>query len=183
MAVSPPVEIYLGAPLNKVMENFMFVRACYVLRKSRRSISFFAAGLTAVQNTTRSLPLPVLILFCLFAFTSGRVLAQATTFAGNAQHTSSYALPQKKKKKKKTTKINYKNPPLSHIMPPSFYTKKNGPGPKKTPSKGLGTLSTPTGHSISRTTPSTQISTLPRGPYPQERLPLALTMHCPAVRL
>src|SRR5882724_5601959 len=50
---------------------------CWVLRKSTGNISLFVAGLFC----------------CLFAFTSGRVLAQALTFAGNAQHTSSYSAP------------------------------------------------------------------------------------------
>ena len=76
----------------------MFVRACYVLRgiprKGRGRISLFVAGL----------------FFCLFAFTSGRVLAQATTFAGNAQHTSSYAAPaQNLNTIKWTTNIDFNN--------------------------------------------------------------------------
>jgi hypothetical protein len=76
------------------MENFMFVRASYVLRKSGCSINFFVAGLFC----------------CLFAFTSGRVLAQATTFAGNAQHTSSYAAPaQNLNTIKWSTNIDFNN--------------------------------------------------------------------------
>src|SRR6266850_3936275 len=51
--------------------------SCWVLRKSRCGIGLFVVGLYC----------------CLFASTSGRVLAQATTFAGNAQHTSSYGAP------------------------------------------------------------------------------------------
>lgn len=54
----------------------MFVPASQVLRK-RISVSFIGAGLFC----------------CVFLFTSDRALAQAVTFAGNAQHTSSYAAP------------------------------------------------------------------------------------------
>ena len=73
----------------------MFVRARAAVRKS---------------SFTRSLPLPVLILFCLYAFTSGRVLSQVTTFAGNAQHTSSYAAPaQNLNTIKWTTSIDFNN--------------------------------------------------------------------------
>src|ERR1700694_1848360 len=94
------------------MESFMFVRTCYVLRNGKCGISFFDAGLAVVLNTTRSLPrlVGVLILFCLFAFTSGRVLAQETTFAGDAQHTSSYAAPaQNLNTIKWTTNIDFNN--------------------------------------------------------------------------
>ena len=72
----------------------MFVWPCWVFRKRRCGITFFVAGL----------------FFCLFAFTSGRVLAQATTFAGNAQHTSSYAAPaQNLNTIKWTTSIDFNN--------------------------------------------------------------------------
>jgi hypothetical protein len=123
VAVSPPVEIYLGARLNKVMENFMFVRACYVLRKSRCRISFFIAGLFC----------------CLFAFTSGRVLAQATTFAGNAQHTSSYAAPaQNLNTIKWTTNIDFNNTgALTHYGPPLITAGNTVLVPVKTASDGF----------------------------------------------
>jgi hypothetical protein len=39
---------------------------------------------------TRRFSLLVISFLCLFAFTSGRALAQAPTFGGNAQHTSVY---------------------------------------------------------------------------------------------
>lgn len=75
----------------------MFVRACvprYVPRKGRGRISLFVAGLFC----------------CLFAFTSGRGFAQAITFAGNAQHTSSYAAPaQKLNAIKWTANIDFNN--------------------------------------------------------------------------
>jgi len=72
----------------------MFVWPYWVLRKSRRGIGLFVAGLFC----------------CIFAFTSGRVLAQATTFAGNAQHTSSYAAPaQNSNTIKWTTSIDLNN--------------------------------------------------------------------------
>jgi Big-like domain-containing protein len=55
----------------------MFVPGSQVLRKRACGVSFFSVGL-----------------FCgLFLFSSARVLAQAVTFAGNAQHTSSYPAP------------------------------------------------------------------------------------------
>ncbi|MEK6337042.1 MAG: Ig-like domain-containing protein [Acidobacteriota bacterium] len=53
----------------------MFVRAIHVL--SKYSLSLFVAGL----------------FYCVFAFASGEVFAQAVTFAGNAQHTSNYPAP------------------------------------------------------------------------------------------
>jgi hypothetical protein len=59
------------------MGNFIFVSASNVLRKNRYCISVFVVGL----------------FLCLFAFTSQPVLAQVSTFAGNAQHTSIYAAP------------------------------------------------------------------------------------------
>jgi hypothetical protein len=74
----------------------MFARAFYVLRyaKGRCRISLFIAGLFC----------------CLFLSTSGRVFAQATTFAGNPQHTSSYPAPaQNLNTIKWTTNIDFNN--------------------------------------------------------------------------
>lgn len=44
-------------------------------------------------NQRGSLVLGSLLVCCLVVISSVQVLAQATTFAGNAQHTSSYAAP------------------------------------------------------------------------------------------
>ena len=66
----------------------------WVLRKKTCNISLFVAGLFC----------------CLFASTSGRVRAQAVTFAGNAQHTSSYSAPaQNLNTIKWTTSIDLNN--------------------------------------------------------------------------
>lgn len=66
----------------------------WVLRKKTCTISFFVAGLFC----------------CVFASTSGRVWAQAVTFAGNAQHTSSYSAPaQNLNTIKWTTSIDLNN--------------------------------------------------------------------------
>lgn len=59
----------------------MFVPTCHspcraLPTKSRLRYAFFVAGL-----------------FCLLAFASGEVFAQASTFGGNAQHTNSYPAP------------------------------------------------------------------------------------------
>jgi hypothetical protein len=53
----------------------MFVRAIHVL--SKYSLTLFVGGLFC----------------CVFAFTSQAVFSQAVTFAGNAQHTSTYPAP------------------------------------------------------------------------------------------
>jgi hypothetical protein len=70
----------------------MLVSASYDLRKG--SNQFFVAGLFC----------------CLFVFASGAAFAQATTFGGNAQHTSSYAAPaQNLNRIKWTTSIDLNN--------------------------------------------------------------------------
>jgi len=70
----------------------MLVSASYDLRKG--SNRFFVAGLFC----------------CLFVFASGSAFAQATTFGGNAQHTSSYAAPaQNLNRIKWTTSIDLNN--------------------------------------------------------------------------
>lgn len=50
-------------------------------------------GVSPASPPIRRLSLVAIVVFCLFTLASNRALAQSTTFAGTAQHTSSYAAP------------------------------------------------------------------------------------------
>jgi len=74
--------------------EFRVNRVYKVFGNSRYCLGIFVAGLFS----------------CLFAFTSGPVFAQATTFAGNAQHTSNYVAPaQNLNTIKWTTNLDFNN--------------------------------------------------------------------------
>lgn len=75
---------------------------------------------------------------CLFVFTSGRVFAQATTFAGNAQHTSNYAAPaQTLNTIKWSTSIDFNNTGLAHYGSPLVTTSNTVLVPVKTAGNGF----------------------------------------------
>ena len=100
----------------------MFFQAQNVLWNSRYCLSFFVAGLFS----------------CLFAFTSGPVFAQATTFAGNAQHTSIYVAPaQNLNTIKWTTNIDFNNTALAHYGSPLVTAANTVLVPVKTASNGF----------------------------------------------
>src|ERR1700687_157213 len=101
----------------------MFFWPCWVLRKSRCGIGLFVVGLFC----------------CIFAFTSGRVLAQATTFAGNSQHTSSYDVPtQNLNTIKWTTSIDLNNSgALTHYGSPLVTASNTVLVPVKTAGEGF----------------------------------------------
>ncbi|MEK6280215.1 MAG: Ig-like domain-containing protein [Acidobacteriota bacterium] len=100
----------------------MFVRAHDVLWNSRYGISLFVSGLFC----------------CLFAFTSGPVFSQATTFAGNAQHTSIYTAPaQNLNTIKWTTNIDFNNTTLAHYGSPLVTAANTVLVPVKTASNGF----------------------------------------------
>ncbi len=81
----------------------MFLRMCCTLPETRWSLTPFVAGLFC----------------CLFAFNSGLVFSQATTFGGNAQHTSSYAPPaQNLNSIKWSTDIDFNNSSRAHYGSP-----------------------------------------------------------------
>jgi hypothetical protein len=81
----------------------MFVRAGYILRKLRLGSRFFSVGFLGL----------------VFLLTSGQTLAQVPTFAGNAQHTSSYAAPaQNLNAIKWSTTIDFNNTSLAHYGSP-----------------------------------------------------------------
>jgi Big-like domain-containing protein len=104
------------------MGNFIFVPASNVLRKNRYCISVFVVGL----------------FLCLFAFTSQPVLAQVSTFAGNAQHTSIYAAPaQNLNTIKWTANIDFNNTALAHYGSPLVTAANTVLVPVKTASNGF----------------------------------------------
>lgn len=104
------------------MRKLLFVRTRYVARNNKSRIWFFAAGL----------------LCCLFAFTSGRVFAQATNFGGNAQHTSNYAVPaQNLNTIKWTTNIDFNNISPAHYGSPLITDSNTVLVPVKTASNGF----------------------------------------------
>lgn len=104
------------------MRRLSFVRSRYVVRNSKRRPGLF-----------------VVVLFCcLVVFTSVRVFAQATTFAGNAQHTSNYAVPaQTLNTIKWSTNIDFNNTTPAHYGSPLVTASNTVLVPVKTASDGF----------------------------------------------
>ena len=80
----------------------------------------------------------VVVLFCCLVALSGNVFAQATTFGGNAQHTSNYATPaQNLNAIKWSTNIDFNNTTPAHYGSPLVTASNTVLIPVKTASNGF----------------------------------------------
>lgn len=99
----------------------LFVETCCLV-----SISKFRIGIS------------VAVLFCCLVVTSGNVFAQATTFGGNAQHTSNYTTPaQNLNAIKWLTNIDFNNTTPAHYGSPLVTASNTVLVPVKTASNGF----------------------------------------------